>query len=307
VLPVVSVIIPTYNRRVMVQEAIGSVWAQSYKAFELIVVDDGSDDGTAGELAKYGSSLRLVSRQRSGVAAARNYGVSIAHGRYLAFLDSDDLWARKKLEIQTAIIEEHPEIQICQTDEIWIRNGARVNPKIKHQKPNGEVFRRSLELCLVSPSAVMMRKELFNRVGGFDENFPVCEDYDLWLRIAVGHPIPLIPMALVIKRGGHADQLSHSLWGMDRYRVQSLRKLLDGDVPGEKREWVLDALRRKVSILCQGAKKRGIQQEVAAYEGMLAQFCQERVDVGRADSPICERQGIPSADAGTVDGLGSAG
>jgi GT2 family glycosyltransferase len=307
VLPVVSVVVPTYNRRDMVQEAIGSVWAQRYKAFDLIVVDDGSDDGTAGELAKYGSRLRLVSRERSGVAAARNYGVSIAQARYLAFLDSDDLWAPKKLEIQTAFMEQHPEFQICQTEEIWIRNSARVNPKTKHQKPCGDVFRRSLDLCLVSPSAVMMTKELFNRVGGFDENFPVCEDYDLWLRIAVDHPIPLIPMALVIKRGGHAGQLSHSLWGMDRYRVQSLRKLLYSGVAGEKREWVLDTLRRKVAILCQGAKKRGKQHEVAAYEGMLAQFCQERVDVGGADSPICEREGIPSADAGKVVGLGSAG
>jgi glycosyltransferase involved in cell wall biosynthesis len=290
----------------MVQEAIGSVWAQSYKAFELIVVDDGSDDGTAGELAKYGSSLRLVSRERSGVAAARNYGVSFAQARYLAFLDSDDLWAPKKLEIQTAFMEEHPEFQICQTEEIWIRNGARVNPRAKHQKPCGDVFRRSLELCLVSPSAAMMRKELFNRVGGFDENFPVCEDYDLWLRIAVGHAIPLIPIALVIKRGGHLGQLSHSLWGMDRYRVQSLRKLLRSGVAGEKRDWVLDALRRKVSILCQGAKKRGKQHELAAYEGILAEFVQERIDGGGADSPICERQGIPSADARALDGLGSS-
>jgi GT2 family glycosyltransferase len=152
----------------------------------------------------------------------------------------------------------------------------------------------------------MMRKELFNRVGGFDENFPVCEDYDLWLRIAVGHAIPLIPIALVIKRGGHLGQLSHSLWGMDRYRIQSLRKLLRSGVAGEKRDWVLDALRRKVSILCQGAKKRGKQHELAAYEGMLAEFCQESIDVGGADSPICERQGIPSADARALDGLGSS-
>lgn len=304
--PVVSVIIPTYNRRAMVQEAIASVWAQSYKAFELIVVDDGSNDGTAGELVKYGSSLRLVSRERSGVAAARNYGVSIAQGRYLAFLDSDDLWAPKKLEVQAAFMEQHPETQICQTAEIWIRNGTRVNPKTKHQKPSGDVFRRSLELCLVSPSAIMIRKELFKSVGGFDENFPVCEDYDLWLRIALDHAIPLISMALVIKRGGHTDQLSHSLWGMDRYRVQSLRKLLHSGLPGEKRRWVLDTLRRKVSILCQGAKKRGKQHELAAYEAMLAEFGQETIDVGGADSPICERQGIPSADARAVDGLGSA-
>lgn len=290
----------------MVQEAIGSVLTQSYKSFELIVVDDGSNDGTAGELVKYGSRLRLVSRERSGVAAARNHGVSIAQGRYLAFLDSDDLWAPKKLEVQAAFMEQHPEFQICQTEEIWIRNGTRVNPKTKHQKPGGNVFRRSLELCLVSPSAVMISKELFKRVGGFDEKFPVCEDYDLWLRIALDHAIPLISMALVIKRGGHSDQLSHSLWGMDRYRVQSLRNLLHVGVSGEKRRWVLDALRRKVSILCQGANKRGKQHELAAYEAMLAEFCQESIDVRGADSPICQRQGIPSADARAVDGLGSA-
>jgi glycosyltransferase involved in cell wall biosynthesis len=307
VLPVVSVIIPTYNRRAMVDEAIGSVLAQSYKAFELIVVDDGSQDGTADQLAKYGSSLQLVSREKNGVAAARNYGVSIAKGRYVAFLDSDDLWAPKKLEIQTAFMEQHPEFQICQTQEIWIRHGARVNPKAKHQKPSGDVFRRSLELCLVSASAAMMRTELFSRVGGFDESFPVCEDYDLWLRIAVDHSIPLIPLALVIKQGGHTDQLSHSIWGMDRYRVQALLKLLRSGVRGEKRRWVLDALRHKVSILSQGAKRRGKKHEAAVYEASLAEFLKERVDVRGADSPICERQRISSADIGTVDKLGSGG
>jgi glycosyltransferase involved in cell wall biosynthesis len=303
----VSVIIPTYNRRALVDEAVGSVLAQSYNNFELIVIDDGSDDGTADHLARYGSYLRLISRRRSGVAAARNYGVSVAKGRYLAFLDSDDLWMPNKLEIQVAFMGQHLGVQICQTDEIWIRNRVRVNPKTKHKKPSGDVFRRSLDLCLVSPSAVMMTKQLFNQVGGFDESFPVCEDYDLWLRIALNHAIPLIPIALVSKRGGHSDQLSHSLWGMDRYRVQSLRNLLRGGISGEKRQWVLDALRRKVSILCQGATKRGKQQELAAYEAMLAEFCQESIDVGGAGSPVCQRQGIPSADARTVDGLGSAG
>ena len=142
----------------MVGEAIESVLAQSYSAWELIVVDDGSNDGTVEHLAQYGSSIRLVSQQRSGVAAARNYGVGIARGRYVAFLDSDDLWMAKKLEIQTAFMEQHPEVQICQTEEIWVRRGVRVNPKTKHAKPSGDIFRRSLDLCLVSPSAVMMTK-----------------------------------------------------------------------------------------------------------------------------------------------------
>jgi glycosyltransferase involved in cell wall biosynthesis len=307
VFPVVSVIIPTYNRWPMVAEAIESVLAQSYRFFEVIVIDDGSNDGTAERLAQYGASIRLVSRPRSGVAAARNCGVGIAQGRYVAFLDSDDLWLPKKLEIQTAFLEQHPEVQICQTEEIWVRHGMRVNPKTKHEKPSGDIFRRSLGLCLVSPSAVMLTKDLFNQVGGFDEGFPVCEDYDLWLRIGVDHLVPLIRTSLVVKRGGHADQLSHSIRGMDRYRVQSLRNLLRNCLLGEKRQWVLEALKRKTSILSEGARKRGKEHEATAYEGMLSEFFQERIDVGDADSPICTKQGIPSADAGTVVGLGAAG
>jgi len=307
VIPAVSVIIPTYNRWPIVEEAIESVLAQSYGAFEIIVIDDGSDDGTADRLQKYAGSLRLVSRERRGVAAARNYGVGIAQGRYVAFLDSDDLWLPNKLEIQTAFMDQHPEVQICQTEEIWIRQRTRVNPKAKHRKPSGDIFRPSLDLCLVSPSAVMMTKELFDRVGGFDEGFPVCEDYDLWLRIAVESWVGLVPTALVVKRGGHADQLSCSMWGMDRYRVRSLQNLLRSGLRGAKREWTLEALARKVSVLYRGAKKRGKEDEAAAYEAILSEFLEERVDVGGADSPICAGEGVPTSDAGKVVELGSAG
>jgi len=273
--PVVSVIVPTYNRWPLVREAIESVLAQSYTLFELIVVDDGSTDGTAGKLAEYGMSLRLIEQRPRGVSAARNRGVSIARGRYLAFLDSDDLWLPEKLAIQTAFMEDHAEIAICQTDEIWLRCGVRVNPKTKHRKTSGDIFRRSLDLCLVSPSAVMMTRELFNQSGGFDENLPVCEDYDLWLRIATRHSIPLIAEALTIKRGGHSDQLSHSLWGMDRYRVAALEKLLHMNLSGERRRWAVETLRRKIAILSHGARKRGKEEEAVAYEAVLEPFIEE--------------------------------
>ena len=198
--PIVSVVIPTFNRWPLVGEAVESVLAQSYANFELIVVDDGSTDETQEELAKLGSRLRLFAKAGKGVAAARNFGVSRALGSFIAFLDSDDLWRPKKLEVQTAFMKRHPEIQICQSEEIWIRNGIRVNPKAKHQKFSGDIFFRSLDLCLVSPSAVMMTKTLFEQVGGFDESFPVCEDYELWLRIAVEHAVALISEPLVVKR-----------------------------------------------------------------------------------------------------------
>jgi glycosyltransferase involved in cell wall biosynthesis len=291
----------------MVAEAVESVLKQAYSFFELIVVDDGSTDSTTERLKKYGSIVRVLSQQRSGVAAARNYGVSSARGRYIAFLDSDDFWLPQKLGIQTSFMQQHPDVQICQTEEIWIRRGAKVNPKAKHAKPSGDIFRRSLDLCLVSPSAVMITKDLINQVGGFDERFPVCEDYDLWLRIAKDHAIPLIPEPLVSKRGGHADQLSHSMWGLDRYRVQSLRNLLRNGLLGEKRKWTLETLHRKIFILSQGARKRGKRDEAAAYEAILSEFLQEGLDVGDGDSPIRREQGISSANVGAVVGLGAGG
>ncbi|MBI4487537.1 MAG: glycosyltransferase [Deltaproteobacteria bacterium] len=270
--PVVSVIIPTYNRWPMLSDAIESVRSQSYKEFELIVVDDGSQDGTVEKLRRYGSRLCLLSQPRRGVAAARNLGVRSSSGRYLAFLDSDDLWQPGKLETQVAFMDAAPEVQISQTEEIWIRKGVRVNPKKRHCKPSGDIFRASLDLCLVSPSAVMMTRELFERVGGFDEAFTVCEDYDLWLRVAVDHRVPLIPEPLVVKRGGREDQLSRSTWGLDRFRVLALRKLLRSGLQGEKRIWAIEALANMIAILVQGARKRGKEDEAAMYEGILAEF-----------------------------------
>jgi glycosyltransferase involved in cell wall biosynthesis len=268
--PVVSVIIPTHNRAAMIKEAVASVLTQSFTNFELIVVDDGSTDQTARELAVYGDRVRVLPQPRRGVAAARNSGVRIAHGEYLAFLDSDDFWLPDKLRIQTLFMRQNSDTQICQTGEVWIRGGIRVNPKARHAKPCGDIFRPSLELCLVSPSAVMMTRKLFERLGGFDESLPLCEDYDLWLRIAVDHPVPLIPKALVVKRGGHPDQLSRSEWGLDRFRVMALGKLLRSGLKGEKRSWVIDELRRKGAILSAGARKRGRELEALRYEKFIA-------------------------------------
>ncbi len=266
----VSVIIPTFERCSMVGGAVESVLKQSHGRYELIVVDDGSQDGTVERLECYGSRITVLSQPHRGVAATRNSGVRWSGGRYLAFLDSDDLWHPSKLETQVAFMERNPGVQICQTEEIWVRNGVRVNPKKRHHKPSGDIFRASLDLCLVSPSAVMMTRELFIRLGGFDETFDVCEDYDLWLRIAVDTAIPLIPEPLVVKRGGHGDQLSRSTWGLDRFRILALEKLLRSGLRGEKRRWAMEVLAGKVAILAQGARKRGRESEAQGYERILA-------------------------------------
>ena len=297
--PTVSVIIPTFNRWPLVAAAIESVLAQSYGDFELIVVDDGSTDDTAERLAQFGSRLVILKQSHRGVSAARNLAARHARGCYLAFLDSDDLWLPNKLAIQVAFMERHPSVRICQTEEIWLRNGVRVNPKVRHRKPSGDVFIASLELCLVSPSAVMLTRDLFERVGGFDESLPVCEDYDLWLRIALNHSVVLIDDALVIKRGGHADQLSRSRWGMDRYRVLALQKLLRAPLDGSRRAAAIAVLRRKVEVLASGARKRGKTIEALAYEEILAEFTQEQ-HVGAGNSQLLDGERLPPADAGAL-------
>jgi glycosyltransferase involved in cell wall biosynthesis len=294
----------------MLREAVDSVLGQTYRDFELIIVDDGSTDETAERLGRLGAPVRVISPPRRGVAAARNLGASAAQGRYLAFLDSDDLWLPQKLAIQTAFMEGRPEVGICQTEEIWVRRGARVNPKAQHRKPNGDVFRRSLELCLVSPSAVMMTRALFFQAGGFDETLPVCEDYDLWLRIAVDHTVPLLARALVVKRGGHADQLSHSVWGMDRFRVVSLQKLLRSGLSGERALWTRAELKRKVSILAAGARKRGREADALAFEAIPQEFDQlfgDPVKNAESDSRLRQGTGIAPADRGALAGLAAAG
>jgi glycosyltransferase involved in cell wall biosynthesis len=305
--PLVSVIIPTFNRWPLLREAIESVLKQSYRDFELIVIDDGSTDDTSKGLAKMVSQLRFFSLPRKGVSAARNFGVRQSVGRYIAFLDSDDLWLPRKLEKQVAFMSGQSEIQICQTEEIWIRNGVRVNSKRIHRKPSGDIFAPSLDLCLVSPSAVMMTKDLFQRVGGFDEAFPVCEDYDLWLRISVEYTVPLIAESLVIKRGGHADQLSRALWGMDRYRIVALQKLLRAGLDGERRNAALEVLQRRVMIVARGARRRGKEQEARGYEAVLAEFIQEKMDVGERDPCLRAGERVSSPDAGALARLGTDG
>ena len=308
-MPLISVIVPTFNRWPVLRRAVDSVLAQRFSDFELIVVDDGSTDGTSEHLQKSSLPLRLFVTRRRGVAAARNFGVSRSCGRYIAFLDSDDSWLPRKLGVQSAFMTGHPNVKICQTDEIWIRNGVRVNARAVHRKPSGDIFPRCLELCLVSPSAVMMTRELFESFGGFDESFPVCEDYELWLRIGAKFPVPLIAEALTVKYGGHADQLSRSTWGMDRYRVSALQKLLrSGCLDAARRAAALDVLGRKTAILAQGARKRGREEDARSYEAALAEFDREnKKDVGERDPRLRAGEGISSPDAPALASLAGQG
>ena len=263
--PQVSVIIPTYNRGWIIKEAIDSVLAQDYTEFELIVVDDGSTDHTSDVLDSYRNVIKVIPQKNKGVSAARNLGIAEASGKFIAFLDSDDLWLSQKLTLQIEFFNQTPDALICQTEEVWIRNGLRVNPKKRHKKPSGMIFKPSLELCLVSPSAVMIQRSLLDRVGGFDETLPACEDYDLWLRIGCRFPVHLIDAPLIIKRGGHDDQLS-ARPGLDKFRIKAIEKIINsGILSDDQHRAAVKMLKKKCDIYAAGCRKRGREEEARYY------------------------------------------
>jgi glycosyltransferase involved in cell wall biosynthesis len=282
--PEVSVVIPTYNRRAMVLEAIDSVLAQSATGFELIVIDDGSTDGTAEHLARLDGTIRIERIDHRGPAAARNRGVELARTPMIAFLDSDDLWSSTKLERQLAFMRANPGCAISQTNEIWIRNGRRVNPGVRHRKRAGDIFIDSLRTCLISMSATMVRTDLFRACGGFDEIMAAAEDYDLWLRILIDHEAGLLDEPLVTRRGGHPDQTSATTPALDRFRILALTKLLADDrLSPARRTSVVEVLREKCRIYAGGLVRRGRTEQARLYESIADQTQNWRaVEIGCA-------------------------
>ncbi len=273
--PLVSVIIPTFNRLALCQRAIQSVCDQSYTNYECIVINDGSTDGTDKDsIVAHGNQGIIYHALPSncGVAYARNFAVSQARGSWIAFLDSDDVWHPKKLERQIAWIKKNSTYSIVQTREIWIRKGRRVNPPKTHDKVGGWIFPESLKRCMITPSSVMIKKKLFLTVGGFNESLPACEDYDLWLRLTYRHPVGLVDDYLMTRYGGHEDQLSFSTPILDRYRIRALLNLLTHEsISDDQRGMVLSTLKEKCTIVAQGFKKRNRIDLYERYHTLIEQ------------------------------------
>jgi glycosyltransferase involved in cell wall biosynthesis len=276
--PAVSVIIPTYNRG-SVLAAVESVLAQHGAHFELIVVDDGSTDGSCGQLERLDERkcgvTRMLRTKHRGVAAARNAGIAIAVAPLIAFLDSDDLWVPEKLARQIEFMRLNPRCVISQTGEVWIRNGKRVNPGVRHLKRAGDIFVDSLRTCLISPSASILRTARLREIGGFDEDLIAAEDYDLWLRILARHEAGLIDEPLVTRHAGHPDQLSTTVHAIDRFRILALLKLLAvDDLSENRRRAVCAVLEEKCAIYAQGLTRRGCASD-SAFILSLAEAARE--------------------------------
>jgi GT2 family glycosyltransferase len=274
----ISVVIPAYNAGAFIARAVRSVLAQSRPADEVIVVDDGSTDDTAELLGGYGDKVRVVTLASChGVSHARNIGVQTCCSPWIAFLDSDDEWTKEKLACQWAHLWQHPFLQISQCEEIWIRDGIRVNRCKHHEKKAGFIFSPSLKMCLVSPSAVIMKRDLFETYGLFDETLPACEDYDLWLRILRDFPVGLNLDPSLIKFGGHEDQLSRRYSAMDRFRLSALTAALARERCYGQRQEIRQVIAGKARIMAGGCRKRGKSQEADQYDEIVAEMLKEEM------------------------------
>ena len=247
--------------------------AQTRPAQQIIVVDDGSSDDTAELLRQHYPQIQLIVQSNKGVSAARNRAIREASGEWVALLDSDDEWLPHKLEQIHQAQQENPQMRLFHSDEIWIRNGVRVNPMKKHAKQGGMIFEQCLPLCVISPSAAVIQRKLFDEIGYFDETLPACEDYDFWLRLCHLYEVFYLDQPLIRKYGGHEDQLSRQFWGMDRFRIRALDKLLSqAQLSEQQRQATLAMLIRKLQILLKGAHKHGNQSVIDEFAPLLQHY-----------------------------------
>lgn len=269
----ISVIIPTYNRAYCLSRAIDSVLAQSHPVEKICVIDDGSTDDTQQLLQSNYPQIHYIRQENKGVSAARNKGIRKIKSQWIAFLDSDDEWLPQKIEKQLFELTRQPMYKLIHCDEVWIRNGVRVNAMNKHKKSGGDIFESCLPLCVISPSASIIQRELLLEVGLFNESLPACEDYDLWLRICSSHPVLYVNEKLLRKYGGHEDQLSRQHWGMDRFRVDALDRIIrEGVLQSDQAKAAREILINKCRILINGAVKRGNQALVDKYQALLSMY-----------------------------------
>ena len=254
----ISVVIPTLNRINTLQRALDSVINQTYKPAEIIVVDNGSSDGTLKFLREQYPKITILTENKLGVSSARNKGIKKSINQWIALLDSDDAWHPRKLEIQTSMLDSAlKEYNLIHTDEVWFRNNKHINQMKKHKKQGGYIFERCLSLCCISPSSVLFKKNILDKVGLFDESLPVCEDYDLWLKICSSEEVLFAQDKLTYKYGGHKDQLSKSYWGMDRFRIKSIENIIRNfDLTNKQKKQAKKELIKKLKIIINGAFKR---------------------------------------------------
>lgn len=309
----ISVIIPVYNRPQLALEAVRSVLFQSYPQLECILVDDGSTDppDEVRRLFAADPRFRYLQIEHTGKpGAARNRGVAAARYDLIAFLDSDDLWLPRKLELQVAALlqtvregaggsgnDGRGTLALVHSKEIWLRNEKIVSQKRHRHRRRGDVFPDALKKCMIGPSTVLMRRDVYQALGGFREDLEIAEDYELWLRLAALYPVEYVDEPLIVKRAGHGEQLSEKYGHIELFRLQGLEDLVrsrwfaqlarnpDRELPGspaltaaracELQQTAAAELAEKCAIYAAGCRKRGKSAEAAEFEAKAAHYSED--------------------------------
>ena len=201
---------------------------QTYSNLEIIVIDDGSTDDTERVMQTFGSRVSYVKQENQGVSAARNHGIKLARARYVAFLDSDDLWVPQKLAEQIPLLDEDPEIGLVYSDWAVVSEHGVVQPSFHSERPaaSGHVFNELVETGFILTSGTVVRRSCLDEVGDFDESLSIVQDYDLWLRICYRWKVAVTNKALVTKRSWNGS-LSSNFPKMAMERIALFKKALE--------------------------------------------------------------------------------
>ncbi len=272
--PLISAIIPVYNRPEQIREAIESVLNQTWRPLELIIGDDGSTDHTKTVIEEVLSTTdanlmdcEVLELSHTGMpGAVRNRCAEKAKGEILAFLDSDDLWLPEKLEKQYSLHREHPGLMISHTREEWNRAGRIISQsKLRHNR-KGDMFADSLKKCIIGPSTVMIRADYYHSTGGFREDLEIAEDYEFWLRITAEQKVAYLDEPLTVKRAGHEGQLSEKYGHIEMFRIQGLKQLVDSEYFKEPQaSLAAEELAGKCRVYSKGCLKRGKEVEGRSF------------------------------------------
>jgi glycosyltransferase involved in cell wall biosynthesis len=273
--PLVSIIIPTYNRVDFLKEAVHSVESQTYSHVEIILVDDGSTDATHSYMSSlHYQSLFIPHSGKPGYV--RNRGISHAQGDYIAFLDSDDLWEPEKTAKQMDFFLHHPHIRICHTREIWKRKDKIISQKTQTHQRSGYIFEDALKKCIIGPSTVMVHRNALQDSGLFHPELEIAEDYELWLRITAREKVGYIDEPLVIKQAGHPGQLSEKYGHIEYFRIQALESVINQHIlSGPQQKLALGELIRKCIIYSRGCIKRGKHSEAEKFDIIMEKYKKE--------------------------------
>ena len=223
--PFVSVIIPTYNRLELLKETVDSVRKQHFRDFEIVVVNDGSEDGTAEWLAQQ-SDVIFVDQPNSGIASSRNKGSSVSKGEWLAFLDHDDIWAPDKLQSQVDFVRANPEVGMVAVKHV--RLGTRAISTGPGKWTKGDLFVKAFSESFIHTSSVMIRRDVLERIGGFPTKYRFADEFDVWLKISRNHDIAFLDKPLVFIRF-YDSNTSHNRLGVRSDTYDILMKNYDPD------------------------------------------------------------------------------